>query len=232
MSTYAYAKVFVYDKDKKVVSPSIDIDVNYMKSLLFGSDWPDELEGYDPADDNINIPDIKVDFVGYMKRSLLKDDDVKKHFKDEDVSSDSVCVDETFDTYHYRETKDIISELSDTEILANDYIRLYRRNCNYSIVWVTIPILADYADKLQQAIVKKFEDLSKKKSIKDSVEYYKLNDEQKEDVSSDISYAEEDIEEDFNKIAALRQMVGMLEGMKEQFGKSWEDKVVAALYLC
>lgn len=222
MSAYAYAKIFVYNKEGKVVSPNIDVTVNYMKSLLFGYDWPEELEGFNPS---FKKPDINVDIVGLVKKELLEDGDFKKHIIEEDDRS--VLVDEMCEIMHYKKEDKIFDVSPD-----KNFKILKRKNSNYNIVWVTEGILSNYVDKIKNNIGKCYENLYNKKAIKSSIEYYKLNDEQKESLNADIGYAEDDIEEQFDHIESLRQLIGLIDGMKEQYEDSWEDEVVAALYLC
>lgn len=222
MSTYAYVKLFVYGKDKSI-RKSIDVNVNYMKSVLFGSDWPDELEGYSPEID----VDAAIDKIGYIKKSLLEEDEyVKKHLIKDNV------FDEMFDTHKYVDNGGIKNKLDDTDILANEWVEIKRKNCNYNIIWITEGILSSYVDKIKQQISTMFNSFNRKESIENSIEYYKLNDDQKQELNDDIFLVKDNIDEAFDKLQACYQLIGLMDGFKEANEKSWEDEVVAALLLC
>lgn len=229
MSTYAYAKIFVYDKKGTILSPNIDINVNYIKNVLMGYDWPEELGDFNPS---IKLPEITIDVVGLVKKGLLEDENFKKHIVEE--NEDSVLVDEVCEIIYYKEEGQIldINIKEDSFKPDKNFKILKRKNSNYNIVWVTEGILSTYVDKIKNNISKCYENLYNKKVIKSSVEYYKLNDEQKESLNDDIGYAEDDIEEQFDHIESLRQLIGALDSMKELYSKNYEDDVVAALYLC
>lgn len=228
MSTYAYAKLFVTDENNKVIKQSKDICVNYMKELLLGSDWPDDFEGFDPK---VNI-DITIDDIGYIKSSLIKDPNVAKHIIGES-KKEPVVVDDMFDTSLYRKDGIIVSNvLDDTSLLAGEWKRLQRKNSNYSIVWLTIGILSSYEEKLQAKLEKSYEELAKKRAIKDSVDYYKLDDDAKESLNEDISGVNDSIEYELSQMKSVNQLIGLMDGYKDANEKNWSDNVYAALFLC
>lgn len=226
MSTYAYAKLFVANKKNDIISQSKDINVNYMKELLFGSDWPDELEGFNPE-----LPiDVTVDDIGYIKEDAI-DGNVKQHIIGVQ-GKDPVIVDEMFDTRELYKDGKIIGRLNDTEVLAGKWKRLQRKNGNYSIVWVTIEILHSYEEKAKGKIAKSYQELAAKNAIKNSVDYYKLDDDAKDSLNQDINSIEDDIEYEFDRMKAVNQLIGLMDGYKEANEKDWEDNVYAALFLC
>lgn len=227
MSTYAYTKVFVFDNKNNIISSSKDIDVNYMKNCLLGSDWPDEFDGYNP-----DLPvDITIDDIGYIKKDLLKDENVA-HYIISEQDKEPVIINDWFDISTYKSEGKIVSNVSDTDILSGDWVKLKRKNSNYNIIWVTPGILATYADKLVEKLHNFYENLFKKNLLKDSLDYYKLEDDAKESLNDDISYIEEDIELRNNELQAVYQLNGLLDGYKELNHKSWEDNVAAVLFLC
>lgn len=224
MSTYAYAKLFVASKKNDIISQSKDINVNYMKELLFGSDWPDELEGFDP-----DLPtDVTVDDIGYIKADAI-DGEVMKHVIGEQ-GKDPVVVDEMFDTRQLWKNGKVATKVDDTEI--GEWKRLQRKNGNYSIVWVTIEILHSYEEKSKAKIAKSYQELAAKNAIKNSVAYYKLDDDAKDSLVQDINSIEDDIEYEFDRMKAVNQLIGLMDGYKEANEKDWEDNVYAALFLC
>lgn len=226
MSTYAYAKLFVANKKNDIINQSKDINVNYMKELLFGSDWPDEFEGFDPE----LSTDVTVDDIGYIKADAI-DGEVMKHIIGPQ-GKEPVIVDEMFDTRQSREDGKVVSKVDDTELLAGKWKKLQRKNGNYSIIWITIEMLHDYEEKSKVKIAKSYQELAVKNTIKNSVDYYKLDDDAKDSLNQDISSVEDDIEYEFDRMKAVNQMIGLMDGYKEANEKDWEDKVYAALFLC
>lgn len=225
MSTYAYVKLFVADKKNNIISQSKDINVNYMKELLFGSDWPDELEGFNPE-----LPvDITVDDIGYIKVDAI-DGEVMKHVIGAQ-GKEPVIVDEMFDTRQLREEGKVVSEYN-SKLFAGKWKKLQRKNENYSIVWVTIEILHSYEEKAKGKIAKSYQELAAKNAIKNSVDYYKLDDDAKDSLNQDINSIEDDIEYEFDRMKAVNQLIGLMDGYKEANEKDWEDNVYAALFLC
>lgn len=229
MSTYAYAKLFVVDKKNDIISQSKDINVNYMKELLFGSDWPDELEGFDPE-----LPtSITIDDIGYVPAKLVESDEFKKHIiETADRGTGhfkSVTVDSFFSMYDY---KDKILCEAPSYSDADNWLKLQRKNENYSIIWVTIAMLHNYEEKSKAKIAKSYQELAIKNSIKNSVDYYKLDDDAKDSLNQDISSIEDDIEYELDRMKAVNQLIGLMDGYKEANEKDWEDDVYAALFLC
>lgn len=226
MSTYAYTKLFVVDKKNNIISQSKDINVNYMKELLFGSDWPEEFEGFNPE----LSTDVTVDDIGYIKTDAINGE-VMKHIIGEQ-GKEPIIVGEMFDIYHLREEGKVVSTVDDTELLAGNWKRLQRKNGNYSIIWLTIGMLHDYEEKARDKIIKTYQDVVSKNTIKNSIDYYRLNDEAKDALLGDINSLLDDINYEFNKIKAVDQLIGLMDGYKEVNEKDWEDNIYAALFLC
>lgn len=93
-------------------------------------------------------------------------------------------------------------------------------------------MLHDYEEKSKVKIAKSYQELAVKNTIKNSVDYYKLDDDAKDSLNQDISSVEDDIEYEFDRMKAVNQMIGLMDGYKEANEKDWEDKVYAALFLC
>lgn len=228
MSTYAYAKLYLFDKDKNLGKRD-SFCANYMKNLLIGSDWVDELEGWGyKQPENILNPDPSFDFLGYARKSCLEkiDEPDRKFVINE--TDDKIYVSEIFGIEKYCKTDDLVLAVTD----SSNYKMLYRKNGSYNGIWLNINILSDLCEKKEAEVKQKIENLFKKKLMKDSIEYYKLTEDAKECINTDISYEEEDVDEIFGQIASLRQLIGAADFFKEAYSKSWEDEVVIYLYLC
>lgn len=228
MSTYAYANFYLFDKDKNFEKKE-SFCANYMKNLLIGSYWINDLEGWNyKLPENITNPDPNYDFLGYISKSCLEKIDKSDRRFVLDETDDKIYVSELFDIEKYRNTDDLVLSVSDT----SSYKKLYRKNGSYNGVWLNINILSGLCEKKEADVKQRIENLFKKKLMKDSIEYYKLTEDAKECINSDISYEEEDVDELFEQVASLRQLIGAADFFKEAYSKSWEDEIVIYLYLC
>lgn len=234
MSTYAYAKLYLFHEDKNgptSIVKKTDINVNYMKNLLFGSDWVDELEGYEA-----NIPsqfDIELDYeaIGYIDPKMIKQ--MKEETKDSYIINEDDCrlfVNELVDIYVLSDKYNFKQKVDDTEALV--WKKVYRKNINYSKIWITEGILSNAAEKYSNELHDKYKTLFEKEQLTKSLEYYKLSDNQKSNILEDISYLKDDIEECKTKIQSCYQMIGLMDGFKENNKEDFTDRLECCLYLC
>lgn len=82
---------------------------------------------------------------------------------------------------------------------------------------------------LREAILENYKKVIAKQQgweeLQNSLDYLKLSDEEKENVSSQFEYLDEEIEEVENKLVAINQVIGVL-----QFFEDFEVEVVAYIY--
>lgn len=234
MSTYAYTKLYLFHEDKdgtESIIKKIDINVNYMKNLLFGSDWVDELEGYEA-----NIPsqfDIELDYeaIGYIDPKMIKQ--MKEDTKDSYIINEDDCrlfVNGFADMYVMSDKYNFKQEVDNSEALV--WKKVYRKNGNYSQIWITEEILSNAAEKYSNELYDKYKTLFEKEQLTKSLEYYKLSDDQKSNILEDISYLKDDIEEYKTKIQSCYQMIGLMDGFKEDNKEDFTDRLECCLYLC
>lgn len=235
MSTYAYAKLYLFHEDKNGLTSLVrtDINVNYMKNLLFGSDWVDELEGYEA-----NIPsnfefDSEIDYeaIGYMDPKMIHK--MKEETKDSYIINEDGCrlfVNGFVDMYTMSNKYNFKQEVDNSEALV--WKKVYRKNGNYSQIWVTEGILSNAADKYLNELHDNYKKLFEKELFTGSLEYYKLSEDQKSALDEDINYLKDDIEGCKTKIQSCYQMIGLMDGFKEDNRKDFSDRLECCLYLC
>lgn len=228
MATYAYAKIYVFDKDKNVLRKMVDIDVNYMKNCKAGH-WIEALENgidFDFPQDKFDSPYSTT--LGYISTDALKKKEFKNHVSSE--SENFVIVDETFDLKPHEENFQFRKELKDRDDKTG-YKLLKKKNIGFDETWVTLDLLEniviDYDKKLEEAYGEYFH----LKKIASSLNYYRLNDEQKNDLNNDILYKQDEIEMLKQVIKACEKMKGAMAAVYEEYKEEYSDILVAWLYL-
>lgn len=231
MSTYAYAKLYLFHEDKDGQTSLVnenDIDVNYMKNLLLGSSWPDELEGYD-ADISAELGvKIGYDMIGYLDPKMaaqMKDDGYLT-----DENEHSLFVNELTDIHTLSEKYSFKQKADSPEV--QKWKKVYRKTGSYSQVWVTEGMLSDAAEKYAGDLAEKYKSFFEKEQLTKSLEYYKLTEDQKEALNEDICCLKDSIEECKISIQSCYQMIGAIDGFKEANEKDYSDRVECCLYLC
>jgi len=62
--------------------------------------------------------------------------------------------------------------------------------------------------------------------LKNSIEYYKLNEEQRNDLQQDLLYKKDTVKELENKIYICQYMVDLFDNVLQLFGGDWEDYII------
>ena len=90
--------------------------------------------------------------------------------------------------------------------------------------WYDISSFASKVEELEKEIAKKYTSLLTKENIKNTVEYYRLSEEQKQTLEDDISELKEDIEYDIYAKSAAEKMIGFISGLEDgNIGEDDED---------
>ena len=90
--------------------------------------------------------------------------------------------------------------------------------------WYDINSFASKVEELEKEIAKKYTSLLTKENIKNTVEYYRLSEEQKQTLEDDISELKEDIEYDIYAKSAAEKMIGFISVLEDgNIGEDDED---------
>ena len=81
--------------------------------------------------------------------------------------------------------------------------------------WYDINSFANKVKELEEEIAKKYTSLLTKENIKNTLEYYRLSDEQKQTLEDDISELKEDIEYDIYAKSAAEKMIGFISVLED-----------------
>ena len=90
--------------------------------------------------------------------------------------------------------------------------------------WYDISSFANKVKELEEEIAKKYTSLLTKENIKNTVEYYRLSEEQKQTLEDDISELKEDIEYDIYAKSTAEKMIGFISVLEDgNIGEDDED---------
>lgn len=95
--------------------------------------------------------------------------------------------------------------------------------------------MSNYAtarDNYEKKAVEFLEKASNLRHIKESVDFYKLDEDGKQSLIDDIEYNNDMYEDNHNKAFACHAMVRIMDTIKDKYEKSWEDQIVAFVYVC
>lgn len=82
--------------------------------------------------------------------------------------------------------------------------------------WYDINSFANKVEELENEIAQKYISIGVKENIKNTVDYYKLTDEQKQQLEDDISFLRGDIEYAVWARAAAERMIGFINALEEE----------------
>lgn len=231
MSTYAYAKLYLFGKDGNVKA-SKEHCANYLKQLFELNDWPEEIVF------DYNLPDKElppnVSMIGYVNYKGVFEDPEHPNVKEKILlggpDKGFVRVGGWFETGWYQEQGLIKDHISDTERLDPNWIKIEQQS-SYTGEWTDIESLSNYKEKLAREHQEYCDKCNKLKAMKDSIEYFKLTDEQKESLGDELGSSEEFRDYLLDKIDAISRFIGAIDWFYEDTHEDYTDTVKAYIYI-
>lgn len=224
MSTNVYVKFYVNDKN---VGKAVCIDK--LKSMLSGWYWGDELVPIF----NLNIADAGdywyEDFLAYV---LLKD--LPRELKDRVVNKNEKLIlklEEGEEIANYLSVQVSTEEIKSPDFHTK-YVQVFGwKKETYKGSWFDENSF--YNARIENEVkLKEFKEKHQKLlSIKNSVEFYKLEEEQKNCLVEDIEFQQDIIEEYEMKVYICQFMIDALEMMADMYGETYSDKCICFIYL-
>ena len=213
MSSSVFVKFYL--NGNQMVGNTVCIDK--LKELLGGwNNWCEELVSVTNKEKNDANEYWYEDFLGYQKSHLGENEISEYHApKGEIVTLEDVS----------------LEEMSSPNFNKN-YIKVYGwKKENTHGEWYDSDSFYNAGQKFTERLIFLREELRKLLNMKDSIEYYKLTEGQQERLDEDISGKKENIEEYEYKEYICQYMVDLFETMTDMFSKSWEDKMLAYIYI-
>lgn len=240
MSSYAYVKLYQFDSEKKTLRAYDNLCVNYMKACFPCNDWDDDLEDldFDFPSKTFDAPEIET--VGYASPELFRK--MKKSLEDQtdmtygkvtEIGDGFVTVDDNYYIYD-EENKSKFCTLTEAKKngIPAGWTKVKRETYLGNRRWVNIRTLSEAfcskVAKLEESLKK----LEKLNALKESVEYYKLDDDARDRLLSDISCEEEHRDDLKLEMSAFARLEGLLEGFNERNSEDYTDIIVGLLYIC
>lgn len=248
MSTYAYIKYYVFNKDKTEIKGYADVNVNYMKCCSFGNDWIDELSNMSfdfpknvKTSQNLRLLPPDEEYIGYASPNLTKK--FKDSFKTKSYSTDTKPVESItdseilltnyYDTYTDYKSGNIkkVSDINSTDILAG--WTLIRKKAYVSQgVWIGLDNCASTETTLWDKIEMSNKEIIRLFNLKNQIDYYRLTDDQKDRIDSDYS-SEIQVRDDYKEqLLAVTKLHGALDALYELYSNAYTDFIVGYLYFC
>lgn len=236
MATYAYLKLYCFNKNKTIARAIDTICVNYAKNIMELNEWPEDF-GYD--DDFTNAKsDVKGKYVcngkvlqpdeeliGYLNPSQdCLDNQIEK-------TDEYYKVNCLFDSYNLKNAGVIKDSVSDTDVLAG-WKPIIQKKDYYNGICIDEDELEKLYERTKAKCDEKRKEFYKLSSYKDNIEWYKLNEKQKSHIEEDIRSAEEFIEEYEYSMIASQKLIGAISLFKEEWAKEYDDNIIAYLFLC
>lgn len=225
MSTSIYGN-FYLNSEKKVGK---EVCLNEMKELLDGWNWAEELT---PVF-NDKVKDAFVfwreDFLGYVKNEKVPTNFMSRIETDGDKVSIHLTKDEIFPDEIIAEPT--IEELRKDDFFSNYVLVYFHKKTEYKGYWFNQDSFYKARIVSEQNATKHRNELNRLLNIKNSVEYYRLTTEQKDDLNEDINYHQDMVEEFENRIYICRHMSDLLETVAELFGDDYSDTAMLSVYL-
>lgn len=214
MSSNLYSDIYVLNNGNIIGKENLV--TNYMKSVLHLGDVDEHLKEILP------VEDTSFEVIGYISPNHLDQiDDSMVVTKNKNY----ILVKSYFDSYKLRQNKVIFSDKKDGDLEA-------RREVYYSSsVWTNVSNLSDYIEYKRSEVVEKYSKLSKLNEIKDSVEFYKLNEKAKDDLNDDINYLEDYISDINNEIDSCNRLIGSVDSVYDRLNNDYNNTIAIRMYL-
>lgn len=231
MSSYAYAKLYIFDKDGKV-KVSKEKCVSYLKTLFEMSEWPDTMI-FDYTLPNNELPP-NVTELGFVNYKAVFENPEYPNTKEKiilgSLDKGFVRVGDWFDYGYYKQQKLIKNQISDTERLDSNWIKIEVQS-SHTGDWTDIDALTEYSNVLKSEYEENFIKYIKLKTIKESVDYYKLNDDQKDSLNDDLSSQKDYIDYIMDKLDSVNKFIGAISWFYEDNHTDWTDTIKAYIYI-
>lgn len=222
MSSYAYVEFYSKKTSKKITKRIInqlkyaidDVEPNW--SIKVNDDAGKELYknyiGFIPKE--VHIP--KEDILEIKGNEITLEKDLSLYDKYNKLKIE-------IDLKDYTENK---------EKYHNEYFEVNGWKLQkYHGNWYNTEAFVVARDISEAKIKESLEKIFKLKQIENSVEYYKLTNEQKSDIIEDIDCLEDTVKEERNKAYAYQYMINLLDDfVKDEYDLGWEDIVYAYIY--
>lgn len=239
MSMCAYVKLYQFNSDKKILRAYENINVNYMKVCMDLESWDDDLSDFEFNFPSKEFDAPEIETIGYaspelfeeMKKKLETQTD-KTYGKITDIGEDYIRVDDNYSLYNEEENRFINLTDAKKRNIPDEWKKIKRETYLGNKKWVNITTLSEAFDKKEKELEESLERLKKLNSFKESIEYYKLNDDARENLFNDVISEEENRDTLKLKMHALAKLEGLLDGFHEKNEEDFNEITVGLLYLC
>lgn len=226
--SYSLLGHFVDAKNKKFICTA---DISFLKDLNIRS-YSNQFDKIYPTG-KANKNDYEetkkytyAEFVNYVREDILEDSQIKNlivKYSSENYPSDFrkyIIFEESAKEKQSLINNYIVSNIdfSDSSKKSSIVMLFYRKNKEIDGLWYT---LKDFNDALNE-YTKEYEDnqnrLAKLKSMEDTIEWFKLDDDCRERILTEIKYAEESKEDSRCKLESLQKIINVMDFMKYDVG--------------
>lgn len=231
MSTYAYAKLYLFDKDGKVKSKK-EHCVNYLKTIFEMNEWPEEITF------DFSLPDSElppnVSELGFVDYKGVFEDSEHPNAKDRIIlggpDKGFIRVGGWFESYWYKEHGLIKDHLTDTERLDPNWMKIEAES-SYHGEWTDRSSLFDYKEKLAREYKEHFMKYSKLQAMKESIDYFRLEDDAKDSLNDELSSEDSYCGYILDKIDTVSRFIGAIDWFYEETHEDYTDYVKAYIYV-
>lgn len=192
------------------------------------------LDGLDSVGNvfNFSTKELEEEYVGYVQKTIVSMDDIDASINPEKglfLKKDPELYSKYRKLKEDLPLKDIIEKKEDIE---KKYYSIFGwKEVDYNGKWYTQDVFEKAKDTEELKLEKAYENLYKLLSIKKSVDFYKLDEEQRLNLLDDIENLKEEIEDIKYKSYAYNYMYLLMEDyIRQEFNIDYNDKIIAYIY--
>lgn len=239
MSMCAYVKLYQFNSDKKILRAYENINVNYMKVCMDLESWDDDLSDFEFNFPSKEFDEPEIETIGYASPELFEE--MKKKLETQtdttygkitDIGENYIRVDDNYSLYNEDESRFMNLTDAKKRNIPKEWKKVKRETYLSDKKWININTLSDAFDKKEKELEESLERLKKLSSLKESIEYYKLNDDARENLFNDVISEEENRDTLKLKMHAFAKLEGLLDGFNEKNEEDFNEITVGLLYLC
>ena len=236
MSWYMFFDIYTKKKDSDWVCQLHGVEYSQLKSLcdnrgcLSDSISPTKLGDVDYK----TLKELTRDYdyhefvyQGCLRSEDWKDTDVRSVVIETDDKRGGLLVDkENLSKIKFLDVKDFMM-LSEAEkkSCVNIYTEKYTERGDGRGEFYSISSFSEIKDKIFNKLEELFAKKSRWKALQESLDYLKLSSEEKQNVSDEYEWLDEEIEHVENKLASVSQIIGVMEAFND-----FNTEVVAYIY--
>ena len=237
--SYSITGKIINLKTKEILAEGFFDRLKNVNTRSYSAELRDVEETFPVFDTKEFLEYVDTNFVGVFESTLLEDHPEIPFIKMEEkdaffgvaVEQCHVLWKEDYDKYINVIEQYKSSPLNST---TNDgFIYLGKREIKYETAhWYTLKNFEDAEAKFKKEYDNAVAELARLRSMKNSMDYYRLDENGRNDLLSDIGYAEEDAEEKEYALDAVRYMMNILDFYEDNYldkDERWNREVILCL---